>query len=352
MNLLRGEEKQRAKPQREEESAKTFSPINVRKLLTSSTSHPRVSSASILCRMAADCLVHTMTTRQRLKAFLDVRRASQPCRRRDRSHPLIAIRKPHLWVKIDGRPMPLGTRAQSPSVQASQKTTLLRISAAGPVDFDTRVQSQSMETVRNPRISRESDERPTALSIRKYTSLLPKHLVGNGTRRARLGRSIIHKIKVEGNYIRYKPDGPDATNRLVPIAGPLLGESPTLKVQCKQEAFLDAVTLALNSFTDLSKARMPAPISNIGGSISGTRFSPQERFSRRAPLGISRTSTPHSLDVSKKAFSTRTPRGPNRHYATATASERRLLSFLSCTKTYHRTGLYNLMPQPTRPLLE
>ena len=118
--------------------------------------------------------------------------------------------------------------------------------------------------------------------------------------------------------------GRDDATRLVRKAGPPLRERPTdagqvpSKDQQKDEAYHKALTLLLDSSRNLHTSEPPNPTREIK---KRRHFSSQHWTLRRVVSSESRTSNRQSL-VSKRSFSTRTPRNPKRHHATATVSNR------------------------------
>lgn len=366
-----------------------------------------------------------MATRQRLRAVLDARRASQPCWRcalnlprprynstgpagiLDRSKsmggvlhdrisqqelesilgtfytPYISsaavgpvprsldesesgtsqtVHKPRIPVMLSSQSVPLGTRSKSPFTQFPPEYSLRRMSGRRPLSVGTRSHSQSRQTSQKPRIRVMSGGQPVALgtppirkvsngtmpllSIRKYLQAPdPEHLAGNRSPSAPWTSKyfddvikLVCEFEPEGNSIVFLAVEDVAAIRLVRISGPPLGERPEnatevpSKGQRQDEAFQDEVTSLLDVSRDLPMSRLPSPTGRIGKSSSGIRFLPQDTFNRQAPSRGNRTSNFHSLNVSERFFSARTPGSLKRHYATQIASRRRLLSLFHILK--------------------
>ena len=144
--------------------------------------------------------------------------------------------------------------------------------------------------------------------------------------------SVIRKIthdfpQTEGHHIMHLTEGDDITHSILK-ARPHLSKRPIdasrvpPKGQREDEALYDAVTSLLDAYQDHRLSKMPSFTRDIEEPIPSSRFSPQDRWIRRDGLSGSRTLDRQSPALSKRFFSTRTPGAPDRHYATATVSER------------------------------
>ena len=127
----------------------------------------------------------------------------------------------------------------------------------------------------------------------------------------------IYLSEPKASAIDYVAKGNKKT-RLIRKAGPPLGKGSTNA----DEVFLDALTPLLDESRDLPTSELPNPTREIGASTSSTLLSPQDRLIRQFALGGSQMSNRQSMKSSKTPFSTRTPKAPNRHYGTATVSEK------------------------------
>ena len=127
----------------------------------------------------------------------------------------------------------------------------------------------------------------------------------------------IYLSEPKASAIDYVAKGNKKT-RLIRKAGPPLGKGSTNK----DEVFLEALTPLLDESRDLPTSKLPNPTREIGASTSSTLLSPQDRLIRQFALGGSQMSNRQSMKSSKTPFSTRTPKAPNRHYGTATVSEK------------------------------
>ena len=150
------------------------------------------------------------------------------------------------------------------------------------------------------------------------------HYVMSYLNRGRITRRVLRDPhQTETPRILYLAGRDDAT-RLVRKAGSPLRERPTdagqvpSKDQHEDEAYHKALTTLLDSSRNLHTSEPPNSTKEIK---KRGNFSSQHWTLRRLVSSESRTSNRQSL-VSKRPFSTRTPRNLKRHHATATVSNR------------------------------
>lgn len=316
------------------------------------------------------------------------------------------VHEPRTRGMSDGRPGTLGIQPQSPLTQAARKPRIRRVSPKHDRDplirkhsrrsslIDTEAKSLTMRWVskRRPGVvhgnstTDEDTSRPTEKNSQKAKypkvdiqdfmaensgasvhvikeHLIRKHPKYDGTPSPRYTFYYVHNVRInvriilqvnrdspqtERPCILYVAEGDDAT-RLIHKAGPPLGER-------EDEDFDNALTSLLDEYENHHTSKFSKPNRMTGepshASLPRIGFSPQDRSTRQAALNGSRTSNREYQETSRSLFSTRTSRAINRHYATASVSQRRLLLFMSHTKAVHRVRICGLMPRSTHPLLE
>ena len=234
--------------------------------------------------------------------------------------------------------MALDTRSPSQSMRAVQQSPTQESSEGGSVHAvgaeATSPAKRKTKIVDIKRLKYGARRLVTNSIIRKHIVSANKsganirgtnvHYVMSYLNRDRIIRRILrdpHHTKTP--RILYLAGRDDAT-RLVRKAGPPLRERPTdagqvpSKDQHEDEAYHKALTLLLDSSRNLHTSEPPNPTREIK---KRRHFSSQHWTLRRVVSSESRTSNRQSL-VSKRSFSTRTPRNPKRHHATATVSNR------------------------------
>lgn len=267
-----------------------------------------------------------MAARQRLRAVLDARRASQPCWRcalnlpRYNSTSTAGILDSS--KSTDG--VPYGQILQQGSEDTFKSdVSHIRLIDADPVPRITDgSEIASTETPHKPRIRVQiSEGQPVALGtqnllcIRKHKAVDPiplrKYELLSKPKRNHVDGVKIIRYKTGPLNILYLAKGHDAT-QLVRKDGPPLGECPTYasevssKGQREDEAFDEALTSLLDASRDHPTSKPPTPTRDVVESTFRTHFAPQDRLIRQAATSSSRVSNRQA---------------PIRHYATATVSE-------------------------------
>lgn len=290
---------------------------------------------------------------------------SRPVDLRTRSESIfLPTQKPRIQriqVMSDRQQVATVTEPQSKSMEATQKPRMRRIQDKSKnqlATLSTRSRSRSKGAVQKPRIRRirlKSDGQPVALiqlmpdgrpvalgtrdrlrSKKSVQLFIRKYSISHFSKpRKVVPKRVLLRSKRKVELVSRKYSTSPFTKRVLSKSKRKLKKVSSVSIRKyigkgrlllrEDEALHDELTSLLDGCRVLHTSAVPNPNRETGRSISSKRFPPQGSVIRRVLLSETRTLYRPTLGLANRSFSTRTPRFPNRRYATAVVSKGRLL---------------------------